>query len=131
MSTTIRILVIDGEKIILESVTKALKSSGDTLFVVTTADAAVEGLRLVRNNVYDVVFVDAALAGMNSTEVLRRIKSTSPTTHVIFMSGYMHGMLVPDELSGDVDGLLSKPFTSDEIRSLVSRILIERKETSA
>ncbi|MCL4539276.1 MAG: response regulator [Bacteroidetes bacterium] len=121
-----KILVIEGEEIILKSITKALKSGANAEYAVTTANTALDGLRLIRNSTFDAIFVDAALAGLNSAEVLRRIKNTSPSVSVILMSGYLSGISFPDEASRDVDGFLSKPFTTDEIRSLVSRILVER-----
>ncbi len=125
MSRIIRILVIDGQEIILKSIRNALKSSANAEYDVTTANTALDGLRLIRNNMFDAIFVDAGLAGLNSAEVLRRIKNTLPSVSVILMSGYLSGISFPDEVSKDVDGFLSKPFTTGEIRSLVSRILVE------
>ncbi len=127
MPRTIKILAIEGEEIILKSITKALKGSASAEYAVTTANTALDGLRLIRSNTFDAIFVDAALAGLNSAEVLRRIKSTSPSVAIILMSGYLSAASFPDEVSRDIDGFLSKPFTTDEIRSLVSLILVENK----
>ena len=127
MSETVRILAIDGEEIILKSIAKALTAQGSTTFAVTTTTSALEGLKTVRNDVFDVVFVDVAMAGLNSAELLRRIKHTSPLVSVILTSGHLSGKSFPEEVSTNADGFLSKPFTAGEIRSLLSSILRERK----
>ncbi len=54
-------------------------------------------------------------------------KLSLPSVAIILMSGYLSAASFPDEVSRDIDGFLSKPFTTDEIRSLVSLILVENK----
>ncbi len=127
MATDVKILAIDEQDIILSSIRKALTSCGDVMYSITTVPTAMEGLRSIRNSSFDLVLVDAALPGMNTSETLRRIRTTSPSTALILMSGYISGTSIPGEISGYVDAILSKPFTTDEITSLVSRILVERR----
>lgn len=123
MPRTARILVIDGEEIILKAIAKALRTTEDVEYNVTTAGTAIDGLKLVRGNTFDLIFVDLALPGMDGAEVLRRIKNTSPSVSVVAMSGYSYERTFVDGAANDVSGFLSKPFTTEEIRSLVSRIL--------
>lgn len=131
MAQTVRILAIDGEDIILGSIAKALRPDEEIEYAVTTANNAIEGLRLVRGNVFDIIFIDSVLAGMSADEALRRIRKTCPSASVVVVSGHSSERAREGEDSTGVDGSLSKPFTSSEIRSLVSSILRERKERSA
>lgn len=126
MSVTVRILAIDEQEIILSSIAKALANTGDARYTVATAQTAVDGLRLIRSNTYDLVFVEAYLPGMNTLEALRRIRSISPASSLVVLSGYISGTSLLGEASEYIDGILSKPFTTEEITSLVSRILVER-----
>lgn len=126
MTTVVKILAIDEQEIILSSIARALRSAGDVRYSVATAQNAMDGLRLIRSDTYDLVFVDASLPGMSTLETLRRIRSTSQKSSLILMSGYISGTSIPGEASGYVDAILSKPFTTEEITSLVSRILVER-----
>lgn len=123
MQRTARILVIDAEEIILKSVAKSLQNTDDVRYTVTTATTAVDGLRLIRGSTFDLILVDLALPGMNGTEVLRRIKNTFPAIPVVAMSGYSYERTFVDGATSDVSGFLAKPFTTSEIRSLLSRIL--------
>lgn len=123
MPRTVRLLAIDGEEIILKSIMKALEGSGDMEYAVTTASTAVEGLKVARSNVFDLILIDLALPGMNGVEVLRRIKNTYPLVPVILMSGYSSERALLNDAADSADGLLSKPFTSGEIKSQISHIL--------
>ncbi len=131
MPRTIRVLVIDGEEIILKSMSRALRSEGDVDYMVATANTALKGLRQVRSSIFDIVFVDYALPGMNSREVVRRIRNTSPSASVVLMSGFSSATAFPNEAAGNADGFLSKPFTTGEITSLISRILTQRSGNKA
>ncbi len=123
MKRTAKILAIDGEDIVLKSISKALRSDGDTEYSVTTANTALEGLKLVRSNMFDLILLDLALPGMNGIEALRRIKSSYPLVSVVVMSGYSYERTFLNEAANNADGLLSKPFTTEEIKCLVSHIL--------
>lgn len=122
MKRKIKILAIDREDIILSSVKKVLKSNNDYEYAVTTCNTGLEGLKMVRSNAFDIVLIDLILPGMNGIEVLRRVKNISPDLPVIIMSGYWPEKIFPDETSKGVDGFLLKPFTSEELRSLILQI---------
>lgn len=132
MQRTVKILAIDDEEIILKSIKKALISDASVDYIITTCGTALEGLKLIRSDTFDLVIIDVILPGMNGIEVLRRIKNMSPEVPVIVMSGFSAVRIKP-ELNGDdshkneilnkAAGFLLKPFTTEEIKSLVSSIL--------
>ncbi len=122
MERVIKILAIDREEIILKSIAKAFKGDNAN-YVVTTCNNALEGLRLVRGDTFDLVFIDVNLPGMNGLEVLRRIKSIYPEISAVIMSGNSSGRIALGETSNSNVESLVKPFTTDEIKSLVSNIL--------
>ncbi|MGC8595733.1 MAG: response regulator [Candidatus Kryptoniota bacterium] len=123
MFKRVKILVIDEHEIILKSISKALSSSRETLYEVSTTNTAIEGLKLVRNNIYDLVFVDESLTGMSARETVRRIKNISPATRVIYMYGHTTGNDIIENSEGG-DGILLKPFSTEEVKSTISRILM-------
>jgi len=123
MPKSVKILVIDEHEIILKSISRALRSSQEILYDVTTTNTAIEGLKLVRNNIYDLVLIDAFLSGMSARETVRRIKNISPLTRVVYMYGHTSGNEIVEYLETG-DGILLKPFNTEEIKSTISRILI-------
>ena len=119
MQRKINILAMDREDIILTSIKKALKSNGKIEYSITTCSTALDGLKLVRSNAFDLILIDLILPGMNGLEVLRRVKNISPAIPVVIMSGYLVDKVLGDENPLNADGFLLKPFTSEELRSLV------------
>lgn len=135
MQQKIKILVIDKEEIILKSIRKALKSNADIDYLITTCNTALEGLKLIRSNTFDLVFIDIVLPGMNGIEVLRRIKNIYPAVSVIIMSGFSSTGLNPNsnrkqnslnKTINSAAGILLKPFTTEEIKSLISDVLLNK-----
>jgi len=133
MQKIIKILVIDKEEIILKSIKKALKSDLNVEYIITTCNTALEGLKLIRSDTFDIVFIDLVLPGMNGMEVMRRIKKIYPDVSVIIMSGFSSMGNNPNSdkkikfsnksLNGAA-GFLLKPFTTKELKSLIVQILI-------
>ena len=132
MDNEVKILAIDSEDVILKSIVKALKNDNESKYVVYTCNSAMEGLKLIRNDIFDLVFLNITLPGMNSKEVLRRIKSVYPAIPVVIMSGFSHWNFHPDESenviskeehTNNVAGYLLKPFTIKEILSMIHQIL--------
>ena len=132
MDNEFKILAIDSEDVILKSIVKALKTDSKNKYVVYTCNSAMEGLKLIRNDIFDLVFLNITLPGMNSKEVLRRIKSIYPTIPIVIMSGFFHrnfhsdeseNVISVEEHTSNVAGYLLKPFTIKEILSVIHQIL--------
>jgi DNA-binding NtrC family response regulator len=131
MFHTIKILAIDREEIILKSIRKALQSNENVRYIVNTCETALDALKLIRSDTYDLVFIDLTLAGMNGLELLRRIKNIHADIPVIIMSGSpLTGIhfksdeeKAGNENLNNASGFLLKPFTTEEIRSLVSNLV--------
>ena len=132
MENEVKILAIDSEDVILKSIVKALNTDHKKKYVVKTCNTAMEGLKLIRNDIFDLVFLDIVLPGMNGNEALRRIKSVYPKIPVVIMSGFSNTkfhsgeneIVNPgEEHSNNIAGFLLKPFTIKEILSMIHRIL--------
>ena len=130
----VKILVIDNEEIILKSIKKALISDANIDYIIDTCSTALEGLKLIRSDTFDIVFVDLVLPGMNGIEVLRRIKNIYPAVLVIIMSGFASIKFNPDDNGklyssnkslNSAAGFLTKPFTTEELKSLIAKIIIK------
>lgn len=134
MNKKIKMLVIDSEDIILNSIKRALSSDISTEFFISTSNSSLDGLKLIREDTFDLVMIDLALPGINGIEVFRRIKNIYPEMPVIIMSGFsfsgihfnlgMDEVIVNETLS-KAAGFLLKPFTTGEITSLVKCIVFK------
>ena len=132
MNKKIKMLVIDSEEIILKSIRRAFKSDSSFEFIISTSNSSLDGLKLIREDTFDLVLIDLTLPGMNGIEVFRRIKNIYPEIPVIIMSGFsftgIHFNLGMDEMTvnetlSKAAGILLKPFTTGEIIALVKSVV--------
>ena len=132
MSRKVKILAIDREEIILKSIRKALAGTNELKYDITTCNTAIESLKIIRANIFDLVFIDLVLPGMNGVEVIRRIKNINPSLSVIIMTGFSTNKINSDadseenplsEILKNATGILFKPFTTQEIQNMISKVI--------
>jgi CheY-like chemotaxis protein len=134
MKAVIKILVLDKEEIIFKSIKKALYSDNDFSYEITCSTTAFEGLKYIRSNKFNLVLIDLVLPGMNALEAIRRIKNIDQRIPIVIMSGFQPSGIQNSDNNGssddkfvNVSGFLLKPFTTDEIKSLILRTLKTEK----
>ncbi|MFL5353705.1 response regulator [Archangium sp.] len=123
-SSALRILLVEDDEDIRESVCELLESLGHDVRAVPSAEAAQEVL--ASGGGLDVLFTDVTLPGMSGVELAQEVLRQRPGLRVIIASG--HGAEVTagagDALAGAV--LLPKPYVLSQIQSA-----LEQPEVSA
>ena len=123
MKQQIKILAIDSEEIILKSIRKIFNNDDKIEYIITTSNTAMDGLKLVRNDIYNLVLLDLAMPGINGIELLRRIKKINPDIPIVILSGYSSKSSYSEVISNGAENLLLKPFTTAELKSVLSNII--------
>lgn len=123
MAGAARILVVDDEVPVCKSVSNALVTEG---YSIDTALSAEEALRRTNESQYEVVITDLMMPGLSGMDLLRTMAETMPDTKVIMITGYPSIKSAVEATKLGAFDYLPKPFTPNELRSLVSRAL-ERK----
>ncbi len=80
-----RVLVVDDEQSILQSVTDILEDEG---FYPLTAESGEKALKIMEEELLDLVLLDVWMPGMDGLEVLRKIRAEWPFVPVLIMSGH-------------------------------------------
>jgi DNA-binding NtrC family response regulator len=119
-----RILVIDDEPHIRESIQKALERVGCAVDVAADGDAAL--VRLERA-APELVLCDIRLHGMDGMELLHRIKEMYPEVLVVMITGYASVESAVTAMKAGASDYLSKPFTPDQLRHVVTRTLEQKR----
>lgn len=107
-----KILVIDDEKGIRESISMILEYEK---YIVTTAENGIDGLNKIKENDFDLVFLDVMMTGLDGLEVLGMIKERNKEIPVIMISG--HGTIetaIESTRKGAYD-FLEKPLDRDKL----------------
>ena len=113
-----KLLILDDEQSILDSLSRALADLGHELILCTDPHKALE---IVKVDVPQVVITDLKMPGMDGLEVLQRVKEYNPDIQVILVTG--HGSIdeaVMAMKKGAYD-FIPKPFNKQEISSVVHR----------
>ena len=125
-----RVLVVDDDKVLQESVRQALQFHH---FGVDVADNGRQAVSAVYREKYDLVVMDVNMPEMDGIEALVEIKKYDPSIIVLILTAYSN---VQDAVRAVKEGAynyLEKPISSDNLVALIKRALKARSlvETSA
>lgn len=118
-----RVLVIDDDKAVLESLSKVLERNG---YLVDSAVTGKEAIEKCKTKSYDVALIDLKLPDMEGIEVLAKAKL--PHAVKIMLTGYpslVSGVRAMDE---GVDSYLSKPVRPEELVLLIKSKLKTKRQ---
>lgn len=79
-----------------------------------------EAVKLIEQNKYDLVVTDISMPDISGLEIIKHSKKLQPQTKIIAMTGW-NGFLDRDE-KNKPDGILSKPFTMEDLEGLINII---------
>jgi formate/nitrite transporter len=115
-----KILVIDDEEIVGESLRKTFKGDG---YEIETAHNGQEGLQKARRKPFDLMIVDLKMPDISGLEVIKQIKAEQPDTMMVMITGYPAVESATEALKTGVFDYIPKPFTPEEISSVVEKAL--------
>ena len=79
---------------------------------------------------FDLAMVDLSLPGVSGLEVAQQLKLRSPGTTVALMTGYFDRMRPDDVRAKGVDAILKKPFSLDQVQSIVDKAAARERLSS-
>lgn len=122
-----RILIVDDQEEILDSLRAILSDEGHEVIVARDGQ---EALHIVQSDSPDVVFLDIWIPGIDGMQTLKAIKKINPQCSVIMMSG--HGTIetaVKAIKLGAAD-YLEKPLNLEDVLHLVQKATAARSDTT-
>ena len=120
-----RILAVDDEAVVLDSLRKILVMAG---YSIDTVERGREALGLIQKRDYDFVFVDLRMPDMDGVEVTKAVKHLRPDIDVIVVTGYASVESAVATMRYGAMDYIQKPFTDDELTAFVDRTLIRRQD---
>ena len=123
----VRILLVDDEPAIVETVRAYLEAEG---YAVQTASNGPEALKLAHNFHPDVVVLDLMLPGLDGLEVLRRLRQVSDV-YVLLLTAKTHETDKVVGLTLGADDYVTKPFSPRELVARVKALLRRGRRSDA
>jgi len=118
------VLIIDDEEIQLQSLKTFLSKRKFNVF---TSRSGEDGIRLINENLIDIVLTDFKMPGMNGFEVLRKTKEINPGIDVVVMTAFGTIENAVSLMKAGAFDYLIKPIDLDELENILEKIT-ERKQ---
>jgi two-component system, NtrC family, response regulator HydG len=119
-----RILVIDDDQAVRESMTRMLRGAG---YTVETAESGEEGVAAARGNAFDVILSDLRMPGISGLDVLKRLRDHRVDSAFIVMTGFGTVDTAVEAMKLGAVDFVQKPFLRDELLMRV-RSVAERRQ---
>ena len=122
---TSRILVIDDDRNIRETLKLALESEG---YIVDSAENGEEAIKKSFENFYNAAIVDWRLPDIEGTKLLGELKETTPKMIKIMLTGFPSRENAIEAVNNRADAFLVKPV---DLETLFKKIkeLLKKQET--
>ena len=120
-----RILVVDDDDVLRESMVNILESEG---YVLDVAKSGYEAEMKLRNQVYNLVLLDVQLPDITGIQLLSKINEFAPRTKKIVLTGYPDTESAIKSVNEKADAYLLKPFNPDELLRIIALHLDEQKQ---
>jgi two-component system, NtrC family, response regulator AtoC len=122
-SRQVRVLVVDDEEIIRESLLGWLEKDG---FTVDTAPDGLAAVERLRAEPWSIVLLDLKMPGMDGMQVLEQARQLRPDAAVVIMTAYATVDTAVTAMKLGAYDYLVKPFDPEELSLLIGKIVAQQ-----
>jgi DNA-binding response OmpR family regulator len=125
-TTPRHLLYVEDHQDSREMLTLILERAG---YRMTTANSITEGLRVVKQERFDLIILDSRFADGSGLDLCRQIRLFDPLTPIIFYSSLAYASDIAAGLAAGAQEYLTKPLGIYTIKQAIGEVLIEAKPT--
>jgi CheY-like chemotaxis protein len=124
MASSLRILIVDDDPLILQALRAALEVDGHVLTAANDGQAAVDAFLAAEatRTPFDFVITDLSIPNVGGRSVAATVKRIRPATPVVLLTGSAEDLQKGGQLPAHVDRLLSKPPRLSELRAALREL---------
>jgi CheY-like chemotaxis protein len=115
-----QILVVDDEPTVCKAIQMMLKYYGHE---VQTAPDGAAALALFEAGQFDLIITDYLMPEMKGDQLVTQIKRCRPRQRIIMVTAFAEDFLAYGKPTGGVDFVLTKPFSLEELRAAISKVM--------
>ena len=125
MGENARILVVDDDENIRKVVVAILEDEG---YIVESVGTAKKAIEITRKKFFNVALIDIRLPDIEGTELLGKMKETTPRMRKIIITGYptLHNAI--EAVNKRADAYIMKPFDVDKVLATIKDQLRKQEE---
>ncbi len=118
-NTERRVLVVDDEPSVADSISQILALDN---YKVEVANSAQEALNAFKKARFDLIIVDYKMPEMKGDKLAATIKSLAPQQPILMITAYGEALRFAGNFPLGVDLIVNKPFALEELRDAVRRL---------
>lgn len=119
-----RILVVDDDKSIRKTLEAILEGEG---YYVDSAENGKQAIEKTSSSYYNLALIDIRLPDMEGTELLTKMKDTTPKMRKIIITGYPSQQNAVEALNREANAYILKPFDVKDVLKTI-REQIDKQE---
>ena len=119
-----KILIVDDELVVRDSLGKWFASEG---YTARPTGSAREALETIQQMEFDIALIDIKMPGMDGMELQARLHDVDPELTVIIMTGYASVETAVQALKHGAYDYITKPVDPDELSHLVANALEHKR----
>lgn len=124
MRGNVRVLVVDDELIMRDSLSDWLREDG---YEVVAVEDGSQAIQKVKEEKWDVLIVDLKMPGMDGIEVMREVKEIDRGIPVIIMTAYATVDTAVKAMKEGAYDYIVKPFDPEEIGLTIRKIITQQR----
>jgi CheY-like chemotaxis protein len=120
-----RILVVDDDPLLIKSLRDTLEADGHVIVTASGGQAGIDALHeaMKRKEPFSVVITDLGMPHIDGRKVAEAVKTASPSTPVILLTGWGQRLMTEGDMPPHVDLVLNKPPKLRELRKALAQCL--------
>jgi two-component system response regulator HydG len=120
----VKILVVDDELIVRESLIAWLRKAGHE---VDAAEGGRRALEMLTLKDYDLLFVDIKMPDLGGMDVLKHVKAHFPLCMVVMITAYGSVDTAVEAMKNGANDYLMKPFEPEQLAILVEKLFQQKR----
>jgi two-component system response regulator (stage 0 sporulation protein F) len=117
-----KILIVDDAGPVVVLCVNVLQALG---YAVKGANRGEMAVDLLRKEPFDLMVLDYKMPGMSGFEVFQQARALHPNMAVVLVTGHGTPDIIEEAHRMGFNAILLKPFTSDELRGTVEKVLTD------
>ena len=120
----VKILLVDDDKIIRDSLSLLFQSEGCHF---TALESAEKGREALKTENYDIIVSDYMLPGISGLEFLKHVQESHPDALKVFITAYYSRDVFYEAIDIGVQDFIQKPFSVETLTVKLKEILGDRQ----
>jgi DNA-binding NtrC family response regulator len=121
-----RILLVDDEQVVLDTVAVLLKSEGHQVVAVRESSQAFD--LIWSSEVFDLLITDIRMSPVDGMQMIKVAQEFRPEMPILVISAYLDAKTIRQVEQMGVSAYVKKPFSAEDVLSALSKVL--KKDTS-